>query len=167
MVIRDVLLVSTAIQIQRNKQDTFKWLHTSYIQLNCQQCSGGSHARQLAAAATMTEAEEFCHCVLSLREAALQTPLNHCAKCEYQCESSNINDAGGPSLFALYIHQLQVKRALHATKQVPRDHWPVPAIHAVLAGAQDFNKCLIIPHGHRMIPVSVKKSQSQGTTLCV
>ena len=40
MVIRDVLRVSTAIQIQRNKQDTFKWLHTSYIQLNCQQCSG-------------------------------------------------------------------------------------------------------------------------------
>ena len=105
MVILDVLLVSTATQIQRKKQDTFKWLHTSYIQLNCQQCSGGSHARQLAAAATMTEAEEFCHCALSLREATLQTPLNHCAMCEYQCESSNINDAGDPSLFALHIIQ--------------------------------------------------------------
>ena len=65
------------------KQDTLKWLHTSYIQLNCQHCSGRSHARQLVAAATMTEAEEFCHCALSLREAALQTPLNHCEKCKY------------------------------------------------------------------------------------
>ena len=46
-----------------------------------QQCSGMSHARQLVAAETMTDAEEFCQCALCLTQASLR-------KVQYKCENS-------------------------------------------------------------------------------
>ena len=45
------------------------------------------------------------------------------------------------------------------TKQVPRDHWPVPAIHVVLAGAKRLQQMFDHTTWPPYDPVSYKKSK--------